>query len=87
MSAYLSTFTCDICCISLGKHVEKKFLKFFQGDFLLDLFFVYCKYLIPSIPLPSWLGLENTPTASLQRGKAPPTSVLDMTLNNLMVRF
>ena len=34
--------------------------------------------------LPSWLGLENTWTASLQRGKTPPptpTSVLNMTLN------
>ena len=33
--------------------------------------------------------LQNTPTASLQRGKTAPhqTSVLDMTLNHLMVRF
>ena len=30
---------------------------------------------------------NNTLTASLQRGKAPPTSVLDMTLNNLMIRL
>ena len=38
--------------------------------------------------LPSWLGLKNTLTASLQRGETPlPTSVLDMTLNNLIVRF
>ena len=36
---------------------------------------------------PSRLGLYNTPTATLQRGKTPPTSVLGMTLNNLMVRF
>ena len=35
--------------------------------------------------LPSWLGLSNTPTTSLQT--LPPISVLDMTLNNLMVRF
>ena len=35
----------------------------------------------------SRLGLENKPSASLQRGKTPPTSVLDLTLNNLMVRF
>ena len=27
------------------------------------------------------------PTASLWRGKTPPTSVLDMTLNNIMVRL
>ena len=31
---------------------------------------------------PSQLMLENTPTASLQRGKIPPTGVLDMKLNN-----
>ena len=49
--------------------------------------------------LPSRLGLWNTPTDSLQRAKTPlptsvlsrrvppPISVLDMTLNNLMVRF
>ena len=34
---------------------------------------------------PSQLGLENAPTASLQRGKILLTSILDMTLNNLMV--
>ena len=33
----------------------------------------------------SRLGLQNTPTASLQRDKTSPMSVLDMTLNNLMV--
>ena len=33
------------------------------------------------------VGLLNTPTASLQRGDIPTTSVLDMTINNLMVRF
>ena len=37
---------------------------------------------------PSWLGQENTPTAFLPRGKTPPpTSVLDITLNNLMMRL
>ena len=36
---------------------------------------------------PSRLGLQNTLTAPLQRGKTPPTSVLDMTLDNLLVRF
>ena len=35
----------------------------------------------------SRLGLQKTPTASPQRGKTPRTSVLDMTLNNLMVRL
>ena len=37
--------------------------------------------------LPSWLELKNTLTTSLQRGNTPPKSVLDMTLNNLMVRL
>ena len=32
------------------------------------------------------LALYNTPTAPLQRGKTPLTSVLDMTPDNLMVR-
>ena len=37
---------------------------------------------------PSRLELLNTLTASLLRGKTPPpTSVLNITLNNLMVRF
>ena len=31
--------------------------------------------------------LEITPTTSSLRGKTPPTSVLDMTLNNLIVRL
>ena len=30
-------------------------------------------------------GLQNTLSASLQRGRTPPTCVLDMTLNNLIV--
>ena len=33
------------------------------------------------------LGLQKTPTVSLQRVKTPLTSVLDITLNNLMVRL
>ena len=28
-------------------------------------------------------GAAKTPTTSLQRGKTPPKSVLDMTLNNI----
>ena len=35
-------------------------------------------------PWPIRLGLQNALTASLQRGKAPPMSDLDMTLINLM---
>ena len=33
------------------------------------------------------LGLQNTPTASLQRDKTRPTSVLDMALNSLMMNL
>ena len=35
----------------------------------------------------SRLELKITPTASPQRGKTSPTRVLDMTLNNLMVKL
>ena len=33
------------------------------------------------------MGLQNKLTESLQKGKISPMSVMDMTLNNLMVRF
>ena len=39
---------------------------------------------------PNWpirLGLQNTLTASFQKGKIPQKSVLNMTLNNMTVRF
>ena len=36
---------------------------------------------------PSRLRLQITQTASLQRGKTSPTSMPDMTLNNLIVRL
>ena len=36
---------------------------------------------------PCRLGQQNTLIASLLRGKTPPMSVLDMTLNNLMARL
>ena len=39
------------------------------------------------VPVTVGWGLQNTPTASLQKGKAPPMSVLYVTLNNLMVKF
>ena len=46
------------------------------------------KTTLSSVLGPRWLGLSNTLTASLQRDKTPtPASVLDMTLNNLMVMF
>ena len=38
--------------------------------------------------LPSWLEMKNTQTAYLERGKTPPpTNLLYMILNNLMVRL
>ena len=36
---------------------------------------------------PGQLGLQNTTTVSLEKGKRPPTSVLHMTLNIPMVMF
>ena len=37
---------------------------------------------------PSQMGLQNTLiVASLQRDKTPPMNILEMTLDNLMVRF
>ena len=36
---------------------------------------------------PSQMELQNILTASLQRGKTSPMSVLVMTLNNVMVRL
>ena len=49
---------------------------------------VHCFWLVIQWPhWPSRLELENIPTASLQRGKTPPTSVLDMALNNLMLEL
>ena len=37
---------------------------------------------------PNWLGIENTQTTYLQMGETPsPTSVLDMALNNRMVKL
>ena len=37
--------------------------------------------------LPGFLRLWNIPTASLQRSKSPQMRVLDMTRDNLVVRF
>ena len=36
---------------------------------------------------PCRLGFYNTPTASLERSKTLPTSVLDMALKNMIVSF
>ena len=68
------------------------FVQSFHHSFFLS-FFLFVLKIITSKCLPSewsWssrLGLENTPTISLQRNKTPPTSVLDMTLNYQMVRI
>ena len=47
----------------------------------------YDHFMTLSICWPSQLGLENTPTASLQKGKTPSKCVLYITLNNQMVRI
>ena len=60
------------------------FLSFFLS-FCLSFFFSF--FLCLSLPWSCRLGLQNTPTAHLHRGKAPTTSALYMTRNNLMVKF
>ena len=47
----------------------------------------YCLILSYLFRLPNQLGLYNSPTASLRKGKSPPSSIQDMTLNNLMVKL
>ena len=42
---------------------------------------------VPIFECPSWLGVQKTNTAYLQRGKTPSMSILNMTLNNLKVRL
>ena len=61
--------------------VEVKWILFFWGHP------VYICFIPNIVHGPSHLRVQNTPTASLQRGKTSPTSLLDMTWNNLMVRF
>ena len=46
-----------------------------------------CNHCSPLFTGPVGLELQNTLTASLQRGKTPPTSVLDIIENNLMMRL
>ena len=62
----------------------------FNIIFLFLLFAFLLPFTLISSPV-RYLGQQNTPTASLQRGNTPPpytpTSVLDLTLNTLMVRF
>ena len=64
------------------------FCVFLKSGFIL-LFHCYHVYLLfnPYSLWPSRLGMLNTPTASLQRGKTPPTNVLIVTQNNLIVRL
>ena len=51
-----------------------------------SLFFKFCQRLFFFYYF-SRVRQKNIPTAYLQRSKTPPTSVLDMTLNNLKVRL
>ena len=82
----LIDFSTRLCDVSLsGLHPLSYFKSFLKYQVTLGPLSSLCVFLIYS--LPSWLGLENTLTAPLQRSKTSPTSVLDMTLNNLMVSF
>ena len=58
---------------------------FFQNKIIIkwDFFFLLCGVFFHILaPVSCISGLQNTPTASLQRGKTSPTSIRDMTLNN-----
>ena len=59
--------------------------------FLIELLLEYSntwKYLTLTSVYQSYLPIaQNTPTASLQRGKTSQMRVLDMILNNLIVRL
>ena len=61
-------------------HFLCRFLCFFT--YLHDIKYSKCNYFWLSC-----LQLENTPTSSLQMRKTIPMRVLDMTLNNLIVRL
>ena len=63
-------------------------MKILSGIIYKNTIFIYV--LITSLQDYTWfsqLGLQTPLTASLQRGKTPTMSVLDMTQNNLMVRL
>ena len=70
------------CNLLIGQPILESFLKSKISPHSMR-----AKVITRSIGWLGWLGPQNTPTASLQRSKTPPTSVLDMTLNNLMVKI
>ena len=76
LPVYILSFFRSICVHFLSS-------KFFHSSHPLFLLHCFIHSLISF--LSNRLGLYNTLTAHLQRGKTPPISV--MTLNNLMVRF
>ena len=58
-----------------------------MGTSILEILYVRIWMLYTAPNWPSRLGLQITPTASLQKSKTPSMSVLDMTLNDQMVRL
>ena len=69
--------------------VSTHFPFWFGVKLLHDIFFFFFFFFLMSLNH-TWLsrlGLQNTLTASLQRGKTLPMNVLNMTLNHLMVKF
>ena len=91
---YTSFFICFTFSFFLSfflSFLQYLFFSFFYYIFFLSFIFfkTYSSFLsaFSLFTWPSRLGLQNTPSASLKRSKTPPTSVLDMTLNNLIVRL
>ena len=70
-------------CLSFFSLAEGKFAAPGMNQF----HFSYNVLRHSNFKLPSRLGLKNTSTALLQRGRTLPMSVLHMTQKNLMVRF
>ena len=58
--------------------------EFFTPALANGLLLDFVSQVFSSLQWPSRLGLENTPTESLKRGKTPTTSILNITLNKLM---
>ena len=77
----------SFCVLTLGPHHDyRRYWKILS--MMLRLLSILGKEVrLPTKTYASRLGVQNTPTVSLQRSTTPPASVLDMTVNNLMVRL